>query len=164
MSVCDVFSYSRLAPLPRFSWDHKPSWAAEARSETLRISQNCILAGLGLVLLKSSNHLWPSPFGMKCCRIFLSPWQPVPPIPIPLCHIRTTTIFLLLYNFLKCSSLCVPLSLIMIDLERSVSSFAPCLAQFWVLLLPHTPQQLEAALIWCGLDRWDKTRWRDVQN
>ena len=89
---------------------------------------------------------------------FFSPWQPVPPIPIPLCHIRTTTIFLLLYNFLKCSCLCVPLSLIMIDLERSVSSFASCLAQFWVLLLPHTPQQLEAALIWCGLDRWDKTR------
>lgn len=45
-----------------------------------------------------------------------------------------------------------PLYLMMIDLECLVSGFAPCLAQFWVLLLPHTPQQLESTLIWFGSD------------
>ena len=89
---------------------------------------------------------------------FFSPRQPVPPIPIPVCHIWTTTIFYCTITSLNIPACVSPLTLIMIDLERSVSSFTPCLAQFWVLLLPHTPQQLEAALIWCGLDRWDKTR------
>ena len=64
MFVCDVFANSRPSPLPPVSRDHRPSWAPEVRSETLRTSKNCVLSRRS-----SLGRLWPS-----FCKI-LHCWQ-----------------------------------------------------------------------------------------